>query len=380
MQTFSFKPVDTWFFKQALPHNSLAAQELKSLFPPSPRTLIGALRTAIGEQAGVNWPAFRQGNMPQIERLIGDKSQPLPPRAEFSGPWIVKGGKRYYPAPLHWLGKRTEQGYQLNRLMPTVQAIQCDIGCVRLPASAIPESGAKPLEDCYVDVDTLTKMSTSLDFHLAVPSRAILTASDLFCEEPRLGIARNDTTHKAENGMLYQTRHLRLKEDVWLELDCCDDWQVTQFEQGMITLGGEARPCHISHCAKSDTAVIPAPSGSASKRIAVTLLTPAHFTKSSAPWLPESFRPDNESNPNHWSGELKGIGLKLISAVLGKTHREGGWDIAEHRARAVESFVPAGSTYFFEAADGETAIRALHGQSIGNYTQFGRGYIVAGYW
>ena len=38
--TWRFTPLDTWFFKQALAPDSLAAQELTSLFPPSPRTLI----------------------------------------------------------------------------------------------------------------------------------------------------------------------------------------------------------------------------------------------------------------------------------------------------------------------------------------------------
>lgn len=382
MQTFSFKPIDTWFFKQALPHNALAAQELTSLFPPAPRTLIGALRAAIGEQAGVNWPAYRNGEMQQIEQLIGSKDQPLPPGANFTGPWIVKNGTRYYPAPLNWLSKRQNDSYLLTRLAPAEQAIRCDLGNIRLPGTVKAEPGSQPLEGCYIDAQTLTLLTTSLDEQITLEPSAIITAADLFCEEPRLGIARNSQTRRAENGMLYQTRHLRLKEGVWLEMDSDDDWQPTQFEQGMITLGGEARPCHISRSQSSQVLPFPPQPSARGNRITLTLLSPAQFTNLEQPWLPESFRPDNNSCPSSWYGEFKGIGLKLISATLGKAHREGGWDIAKHQSKAVESFIPAGSSYFFETASGdaEKVIKKLHGQSIGNYTEFGRGLVVAGYW
>ena len=44
-----FTPLDTWFFRESRPHGSIGSSELGSVFPPPVRTLLGALRTLIGD-------------------------------------------------------------------------------------------------------------------------------------------------------------------------------------------------------------------------------------------------------------------------------------------------------------------------------------------
>ena len=61
------EPLDTWFFREARPHGSVGNSELGSQFPPPVRTLLGALRTAIGDAwfarhvaTGAAWPTTRR--------------------------------------------------------------------------------------------------------------------------------------------------------------------------------------------------------------------------------------------------------------------------------------------------------------------------------
>ena len=61
-----FEPLDTWFFRQARPHGSMGNSELGSQFPPPVRTLLGALRTAIGDawfaRHGGDWRGLADNN------------------------------------------------------------------------------------------------------------------------------------------------------------------------------------------------------------------------------------------------------------------------------------------------------------------------------
>ncbi len=50
-----FEPLDTWFFRESRPFGTVGGSELTSLFPPPARTVAGAIRTLIGENANINW-------------------------------------------------------------------------------------------------------------------------------------------------------------------------------------------------------------------------------------------------------------------------------------------------------------------------------------
>ncbi len=59
---WSFSPVDTWFFRESRPYDSIGGTQLNSLFPPSARTVAGAVRRFIGEQVDIDWQAFEKGD------------------------------------------------------------------------------------------------------------------------------------------------------------------------------------------------------------------------------------------------------------------------------------------------------------------------------
>ena len=51
-----FDPIDSWFFRDGTPFttNSTPQEDVSSLFPPYPPTVVGALRAALALEKG--WP------------------------------------------------------------------------------------------------------------------------------------------------------------------------------------------------------------------------------------------------------------------------------------------------------------------------------------
>ena len=390
--TWTFTPLDTWFFKQALAPDSLAAQELTSLFPPSPRTLIGAIRSAVGEANNVDWASYRASHQPNIDTLIGKQSDATPPNAQFVGVFIAHKGQRYYPMPLNWLGKKAKDAqdketkdYALFKMRPSEKAILCDLGRVVLPvlietneeAEKEKTAGAKPLENLFISAKKLAELLASTASQVTLKAEDYLDKSQIFTEEARLGIARNNQTRKTEDGKtedgkLYQTKHLRIAPDISLQLDCIG-WQPKGYSKVM-TLGGEGRLAQIEHQPIQALQNIKA---NKANGIILTLTTPAKFTHG---WLPDGFTSMQKEGVDCWQGNINGIALTLVCATIGKAHREGGWNIEKRTARDVESFVPAGSSYYCTVDNGDiaAAINALHNQQIGQYTTLGRGQLVVG--
>ncbi|MCH9741680.1 MAG: hypothetical protein K0U21_00570 [Proteobacteria bacterium] len=372
--TWTFTPLDTWFFKQALAPDSLAAQELTSLFPPSPRTLIGALRAAVGEAHSADWVNYRKGNQSHIEQLIGKSDEATPPNAQFSGVFVAKDSKRFYPMPLNWLAKKDDKSksYTLFKLTPSEHAMICDIGTVRLPLLSETDTSAKPLDGHYISGENLHRLLCSTNHTETLKTDDVLAQEDFLTEEPRLGIGRNNVSRMVNEGQLYQTKHLRLKAGVSLEVDCTG-WQPEKFNSVM-TLGGEGRLTELTQTIAKPLAPIQANKATG---IILTLATPALFNNG---WLPDGFSPTQKDGIDCWQGTINGIALTLHCATVGKAHREGGWDLQKHQSRAVESFVPAGSSYFctVDNNDIQAAINALHGARIGQHTQLGRGLMLVG--
>lgn len=79
------------------------------------------------------------------------------------------------------------------------------------------------------------------------------------------------------------------------------------------------------------------------------------------------------------------VALDIHAAVLDKSRREGGWDLANHRPCAVQSLIPAGGSYYATLTDPKSlhldlAITALHGQRVGEDQVLGRGLLACGLW
>ncbi len=375
---WQFDPFDSWFFRESRPFDSIGGAQLSSHFPPPARTLAGAIRTAIGEFSGVDWHRYNNVDDTTHKNLrdqLGD-SQSFG-NFLINGPYLLQNGERLYPAPLLLLEKEG----QVVRLVPGEDEVACDLGRIRLPKLPQPLPGAAPLENTWLTRAGLEKV---LSGGVPEPDEDVRRARALWSGEERLGIGRDTRRRTNIEGLLYQTRHIRLHEKISLGVQVGGIDEKFLPPRGMLRLGGEGR--------FSSFEVSPLPSAPlalptfASNRLLLVLLTPADFFSAddTPSWKPPGFKQTEASqdeNGGVWRWELDGVTLRLVSAIIGKTVREGGWDMANRQPRALRSLIPSGSCYFCEIeGDARSVAEQLHHRKLGRETELGRGEIAVGVW
>lgn len=371
-----FTPIDTWFFRESRPHDAAGASELSSLFPPPVRTLMGAVRSFLGNSLDVDWKKFNSNNeYTELKQAIGDgESLGV---LSINGAWVCKNGQRLYPAPCYLMHK-TDEFIRLQ----IGDVVECDLGKVRLPELPKNKFGYKGLEQTWITHQGWQKLLQG-----DAPAKTeLIRAADLFENETRLGIARNNQTRSVIEGKLYQTQHLRLENDVTIEIDIkgLDENLAEKLpiasKHEILRLGGEGRMAVLekkSHYPPLPTLTI---DKQPLEKIIIHFITPAYFD---GQMFPKNFEKQERDGQAVWQGTLLGIELIIEAAVIGKAHREGGWDMQKHQPRAVKSYIPAGSAWFCRVATEiltNELLEKLHGQSIGAETEWGRGKILIGVW
>ncbi len=364
-----FTALDTLFFKESRPMDAIGGAQLQSVFPPPARTLIGAIRTSIGQAHEVDWHAYARDKQAPLRAIIGTPESLGP--LSFAGPFLLKGTERLFPVPLALLqapAPDKPEGVAFTRLAPSEAVTQCDLGKLRLPKKCDVLAGAKPMEYALITAAGLQAFLKG-----GIPDAATICSSDaLYDSEERLGIGRDNSKRTAEDGLLYQTNHVRPRHDVSIGIVVTGLDTHNIPKTGTTRLGAEGRLASWHR-----EAVRPLPTAkSTGNRVMLMLLTHARF---SAGWLPDGLEKVTLSTGQTvWDGVIGGVKLRLISAVVGKPLREGGWDMVNGMPRPMESLVPAGSCYFFEKIDGDAG--KLHGLQIGLDTGHGRGEIAVGTW
>ncbi len=377
MKLWQFEPLDSCFFRGAMPFNAGEGGYLDSMFPPTMQTLSGAFRYAVAVPL--------EGNRVEMERVVG-KAGDDPSPLSFSGPYVFRNEKRLYPVPLHLLYSENDKKW--TRLAPSDEGkekyVRTDIcgGKVLLPEPGDGKlRGAGPLEESWLDQDNMNKVLSG-----GIPAKYVKKV-DLFKDENRVGIGRDNQTRTTVEGLLYFTKHLRLEDDVSFGLGVDELLEDHAPEGQTVRLGGEGRVARLA-CLGDDVDRLPdkPQMESAEKGLILTLLTHGDFGGN---WFPKELTEDKIDKKAIWKGPIKGrndtsINIEIVTACLGKAVREGGWNYAANKGKGAPkplvSLVPAGSSYFVKVTDLGAAIEALHGTRIGNRTKFGYGEIAVGLW
>ncbi len=376
-QTWVFSGLDTLFFREARPMETVDGSVSQSVFPPPIRTLVGSIRTVLGEQNNIDWQAFRKEKTNHEHYSLigyGDDLNQL----KFQGPWISYHKQRIYPAPLNLMAKFQGENISELKFLEIGQAQMCDLGNkVRLPSLPKGFEGSKPLEQYWLKAEGFETVLNG-----QVPKlETIVSKDDLYTLEPRLGIARNIELRTAADGMLYQTCHLRLNPEVCIEVDVEGIADDKVIKNTLITrLGAEGRLAGIKFDKKPPAFPLSQMTGRRDGFV-IYLMTPLRM-EPTASWHPlPNFKSGESNGQTVWKGELAGLELQLITAITGKTLREGGWDMANDAPRAVQSLIPAGSAFYCTTEhDLQKVINTLHQQQIGHDQSLGRGKIAIGIW
>lgn len=370
-----FQAVDTLYFKGSRPHSAAGASSLPSDFPPSASTLSGAVRTRLGDALQVDWQALRVvdgGKSGQefagvdIADLIGSSSDTG--LLEFGEVRLYKKGQRLYPMPAVIL--KTPKNKLVRLAMG--DAVQCDLGKVRLPQLPEGMAGSKPLENCW-----LTEKGFNAFIHGGVPSiEHVVPQNELVEYESRLGIGRDVAKATVESGLLYQTEHLRMADDVQFSITLSLPKEVADLlmknieQQPLQRFGGEGRLAHLSA-----QKVQPNTLKTSSKLNLLMLLTDMQANTDFATQPLPGFSPAKHDGIDVWEGEINKVKLRLHMVVSGKVKRFGGWDIRNNKPRKVQSYVPAGSCFYVEPLT-QADIVSLNGIQMGQRLDFGYGTLV----
>jgi CRISPR-associated protein Cmr3 len=349
-----FTPLDTLFFRDGSPFSAgeTGQMEVRGVFPPSPTTVVGALRAAFARELG--WQGEAWG--PNITAKLGDGDDLG--SLSFSGPYLLRGGKPLFPAPLHLLrAVQREKGKEERKVLTFLEPgekLTTDLGPVRLPEPKDKKTkGFKPLEDAYLTLEGMAKALSGETPEL----ETIVRSNDLWRSEARVGIHRDDASRTTKEDALYQTVHVRLHHGVSLAMGISGyDGNLPE----LATLGGESRMVGLEQAAFA----LPKAPLLTGNRYTVTLITPG------------CFKDDGWRVPG---GSLPGLPGTVTSACVGKPVMIGGWDSEGRRPKELVPHLPPGSTWFMEADDVQAAL-AMHGKHIGERPAWGYGQILIGVW
>ncbi len=389
-------PGDVWLFRDGKPFSASEQHSAHSIFPPSPLTIQGVLRSHLGVVNGVRWGEYRSQQTPQARRaaeLIGtpptDDSPGTLGQFTMAGPYVAHAEDgmlyRYFPLPADIVISGDEQA----------QRVRDDVRCDQPPADTVISSGEQveilqpmrldnaianwPLEGLYApwtDLDVDDKKTRgrwlredALYAYLQgkVP-KTLYSASSLYKTESRFGIAIDPALGRVQEGMLYQAEFVRMEKDTGLLVEVPDGLFP---EKGVLAIGGERRNAYYHTVEPEKVYAAHADwTGVSGTRLKLVFLTPAYF---GGGWLPET----------GWSSFFTGADPTLVAVALKRPISLGGWDLARQEPRAIHHYVAPGSVFYFES-DGpfQLAVNAVTETPpyLPDASRMGFGQVAVGLW
>jgi CRISPR-associated protein Cmr3 len=362
------EPSDVWLFRDGRPFGPNERGKAVSLFPPTPRTMQGVIRSALLAQAGAS---FTDQSTWPVEVGTPDNFGTL----ELRGPLIAKregdACRRFFALPLdvsrlqngwHSLSPRSGSRFETN-WDPALQPL-------------LPPEDSEPSKFDTGLLDESGFLSYLRGGQLT--DARVIQSDCLYRYEARVGVQIDSQSKRPPEGMLYQVEFVRLEWGVGLLLEVSG---VSLSNTGLLQLGGEARagfyktvPTAMDLPRDERT-----PSLSHGKRhFKLCFATPAIFNNG---WLPAWLDPQSLlGKQGDRRGEAAG---RLVSAAVGKPQPIGGRDIARRdRQRAIRRAVPAGSVYFFETeASADEVFETFDGQCVSDAdARIGFGLCFVGGW
>lgn len=379
MVALLLRPVDTFFFRDHRPLSLGEDTKATGMFPPRPGTVYGALRSAYIHYHS-DFHTFSEGHDPLLKQWMGMPNEP----GDFSlrAVWLWDGEGAVLPAPLdvQVVEKEaknegvTEEAHPLLLQQKEAPSFASDRTSWRLYG---------PLEQKSASaMGTYVNEAVWKEHLILQGSFPVRRMGHWLVQEPKVGIARNEQTKRAADGMLYRMPMLRFPERDGLKrsglLVLCEE--APSFEGiRFVQLGGEARPWHVAVIQQEETFI----SAEEERRIAeqikrtgigrIVLLTPAIWKKGRYPACY-----DLQTGMLHLADGLR---VKLLTAVLGRPLVVGGWDIVRNRPKERQHAVPAGSVLVVEVPqeDAERFVSQVNRMKWTDaLTHEGYGYVVCG--
>lgn len=336
------EPNDVLMFRDGKPFSGGDDHYAKSIFPPSPSTFYGAIRSKILSERYPQYESFKEGNIPEgIKEIIGTSL--LPGSLTITNILIARQENRViqpiFPTPKDIVKLKGVFETNLFILKPEEKLKnRIKTNLPSLLHSPLWLETEKPIEEIS---GFLTKEMFENYLNGGIPEK-IIKSDDLYQKEERVGIMKDRIRKAAATGALYSVEYIRLNEGVGfiLELGGIKDFP----NEGLLRLGGDHRSAFYkeTNFSMPDTETVKQIIED-SKRFKIILLTPAIFSNG---WIPDWV----DEKTGKW--KIDGLILKLVSAAVGKPVYIGGFDLVKGMPKNMKKQVPAGSVYYFEVQEG----------------------------
>jgi CRISPR-associated protein Cmr3 len=333
---------DGWLFRDGRPFTAAENHTARSIFPPYPTTVRGALRGTILGQAMTTlgeYMDFHPDETPDDAPVQAIVQQIGHPRVAESGDFWLRGPflaqredgsfNRYLPVPADMLvnkaGNLMAQSISSERITePTALSL------LYANPDDVNEGQSKKLTGRWISESDVRRVLAGDK----VSFEACLEAKDLYKKDNRLGIAIDTSTHTTRDQLLYRTEMIQPCPGVGLLVEVSDD--IDFGPGGKMALGGMMRSASYT--------VVDEPQAFADRgtletdRLKLITLTPAYFEK--------GFYSED------WSA-IFGQTVELMAVALHKPQRIGGYDYLRNHPRTMWSFVAPGSVYYFQSTEGQ---------------------------
>jgi CRISPR-associated protein Cmr3 len=409
--SFRLEPDDVLFFRDGKPSTRGTDHYLRSLFPPYPSTLYGAVRTRRLLDGGVDLAGLDETSW---GRRLNGLSAELGPWGGFGslrlrGPWLLRGDEPLLPVPAD-LGVIPAKATQ--DAAPRIETVvRYRPSSESLPGGGSHPEGLRLLLPHGTDGDPWKPPAPGVEPRpatgwLLVPAGLavwrsgglpapdhFVHASTLWHDETRTGLGLRPKLRISEDGQLYTFGFVRLLPGVSLGFEVAGSGLKPE---GRLRLGGEGRSVLLApgptFPSYSDVKVPPLPwergfggegpgeAGSPGLRPLLTLTFATPALSATGAW-PPGF---SEAQLQRRIGDVP---VRLVGAAVPGSVLVGGWDLARNQAKPLRRALPAGSVFLFEPLDGIAAAEAanqLDGMCLSDFSgneglaQQGFGLVAAG--
>lgn len=374
------EPNESLLFRTGRPFDAGEADYAETLFPPTPETIQGAVRTLIATAQDTHATLsqlFRPGSA--LVSLIGDRKS----YGRFRITNIALARRLrdsmdiepLYPVPAHLL--RDNRGFFRLRLVEQKEIrSNMPAGMHYLLLREQPVGKIQPVEGWLTETDLQRVLSADTD----LTGLQIISSTDVFLHEPRIGIGMDNATKSTRDGMLYSVQMLRMRHDYssdqgflygfLVDIRLVDEMQgllpddqtantlnLHTQDRGWVVLGGEQRAA--SYSIISELPPLPRQAARPGYGTLLYLATPAAL--------------ENGWQPEHWPA-----GVAPIAAAIPRYQPIGGWRLQPGQSggenKSMRRCVPAGSVYFFDSEVPLPSTLTDYGREIGY------GITIAGEW
>ena len=320
-----------------------AGDHSEALMPPWPSLAAGALRTRILiDHHGQNLEEYAGGQRPPglLGEVLGTPADPGLFRVScFAlGKRDGKQVSMCFPLPADIVVEEDSGACRYIRPTQVHKALKCSYGFETIPILRV-ETHSKPKTGLWLEEKGLRQYLNGEE-----PTRDHLTATEaLWLNDNRLGIAMDPLRRSAEQGRIYTSETVAMKENVGFIVGV-EGAQGLLPASGLVRFGGDGKGATLESC---ELALLEPPwhEIERSKRFRLILSTPGIFGHG---WLP----PGTDKGKNGYEWSFHGMSARLVAASIGRAEVVSGWDLATDRPKTAFTAVPVGSVYWFDEFQG----------------------------